>query len=386
MKKEIFNLKLATVAKHNNKYYLTALKLNALFVYDPQIKKLCYLDSFQIERAVCCMYVRSFVYKEEIWFLPAEAEKIAVLNTQNMNIEYIPIDFNGEYCDTEIKYNNYVIYNKHYVCFVPRGVKEAVFVNMKTKKIESYYQISTQNERFQNAVLLNHTLHFYPWRGCRKVSVNLDSGELGYEEWKNNENYGDAAYDITSGNIFHAPARNNHVLIDDIHGNELEKETLKLPSNDAGYHSFYSSFYGEEILFWGTKGVISVNPREHNIQYFQIREDIDEIILFPIDFPAKEAFEFGGNKIFRYDDTHNKYISINVTIMFEELMKQLRKLGKDFYDIHKYTEFDCEEENDPLTLNSFIYLIKSNLLTKCKQNYIKEYKKPIQDFSNLLDL
>ena len=177
MKNNILKMKIATVTKYKNKYFLTALKLNALFVYEQQSEKLSYLGAFKTEqKAPYCMYVRSFLYKDEIWFLPAEAEKIAVLNTTSMRMEYISIDFNKGFHIWGFKYNNFLKFNGHYVCLVPRGANEAVIVNMETKKVEKYYEISKQNEEFQNAVLIDNMLYFYPWKGQRKVSVNLELG------------------------------------------------------------------------------------------------------------------------------------------------------------------------------------------------------------------
>lgn len=356
MKKENVNLRLATVSKYSNKYYLTALKMNALFVYDPKIKRLIYLDSFNTNWGHYCMYIRSFLYKDEIWFLPGEAEKAAILHTDSMQIEYISIDFGEEYSESRLKYNNFIIFNDHYVCFVPRNAHRTVIINMETKKVEKYYEISKQDEEFQNAVFVDNILYFYPWHGKRKVFLNLMTAEISDEQWNGDENFGDAVLDKVSKKIFHAPALKNYVLVDDIHGKVLEKKVLKCPTNDAGHHSFYSSFCNEEILFWGVKGVVAINPQNNNTYYTQIREDSDGIILIPIDSFPREAFVYGGNKIYEYENSEKVYTAIEITIAFEDFLAQIEKANKSIHDLYKYMDYYCEEENNPWTLKEYIFL------------------------------
>lgn len=330
------------------------------------------------------MYIQSFVYKDEIWFLPAGADKIAILNTNNMQITYISIDFKSEYCNALNKYNSFIKFNDHFVCFVPRDVDEAIIVNMETKVVENYYKIAKENEEFQNAVLIDNMLYFYPKNGRRKVSLNLISRQLNYEEWCGNDNYGDAVYDKVSGYIYHAPARKNHILIDDIHGKILEKKIMDLPSGKGGYHTFYSSFYNNEILFWGVKGVISIIPKKQDIHYSQITEDTDGVILVPVDSSEKEAFVYGGNKIFQYDVVQERYITIDVTISYKELITQIEKTGKKFFDLYRYPEHGCEIENDPLSLNDFIYyLIQSNIPMNHIGMSTDKFYGQMQDFSIL---
>lgn len=357
MKNEIIYLKLATVTRYVDKYFLTFLKINALFVYDSKSKRLVYLNSFQSEQLNYCLYFRSFLYKDEIWFLPGEAKKVAIFNTNNMQIEYLTVNVESEYCIAEVKYNNFVRLNNNYICFVPRGVNKAIIINMETKRVVKYYDLSKKNEEFQNAVLIDNTLHFYPWHGDQRVSLDLLSGKINRKEWNGNENFGDAVYDKVSGNIFHAPARKNYVLIDNLFGKIVDKKVLNIPVNKAGYHSFFSSYYNEDILFWGVNGYIKIKPKEHSIHYIQIREDSDGEILVPIDFLSKESFVFGGNEIFEYDSIQKKYISIEITITFEELITQIKKLGKNFCDLYGNKKHGIEAENQPLTLNEYIYLI-----------------------------
>ncbi|MEY8430652.1 hypothetical protein AALC75_09010 [Lachnospiraceae bacterium 48-42] len=373
MKNNILKMKIATVTKYKNKYFLTALKLNALFVYEQQSEKLSYLGAFKTEqKAPYCMYVRSFLYKDEIWFLPAEAEKIAVLNTTSMRMEYISIDFNKGFHIWGFKYNNFLKFNGHYVCLVPRGANEAVIVNMETKKVEKYYEISKQNEEFQNAVLIDNMLYFYPWKGQRKVSVNLELGEINDEEWVGDKRYGDAVYDKASEKIFHAPALESHILVDDIYGNILGKKNFDFLQKDDEYHAFYSSLYREKILFWGFKGIISIEPQEEKICYSKIREDSERKILVPIDLTENEAYVFGGNEIFQYDDIQNKYMSIEITIPFIEFMSQIKNQGKNFNDLYKYNKRGCEFENAPWTLDEYIEFLKGGLLSKHTSDSVRE--------------
>lgn len=373
MENENLYLRLATVARYQDKYILTAFKINAIFIYDLKSRKVTYIGSFQAEQESYCMYIRSFLYKDEIWFIPEDAKKISILNMHNMQIGYISIHADKEKSMKGSKYNNFVKFNNKYVCLVPGCMREAVIINMETKKIENYYNISNQNEEFQSAVFIDNTLRFYPWNGNRKVILNLSSKELNYEEWDGNEKYGDAIYDKISGNIFHAPAKEDHVLIEDIQGELVEKVSI-FSSNNEECHTFYSSCYNGEILFWavqgvqGERGVISFKVREHDIRYYQI--NVKEMLI-PIDSPDKEAFTFGGNKIFYYDEIQKEYIDINIEITFGEFLNQLKKAGKNFYDIYKYMEHEYEIENDPLTLNTFIYLAQSNSSTNNKQDFIQ---------------
>lgn len=374
MKKENINLKFATIAKYEDKYFLTALKLNALFVYDQKTKKLTYLDSFDINWGYYCMYIRSFLYKDEIWFVPGEAEKVAILHTHNMQIEYIPIHFGEKYCISKLKYNNFVIFNDYYVCFIPRSISEAVIINMETKKVEKYYEIAKQNEEFQNAILVDNMLLFYPWHGQRKVFLDLMSGELNDEQWYGNESFGDAVYDEVSEKIFHAPALENYVLVDDVHGKISETKILNFPTNDAGYHTFYSSLCNGEILFWGMKGVISINSKKHYIHYSQIREDTDGVILFPIDSSSKEAFVYEGNKIWKYDDSKERYIAIEISIKFEDFLNQIEKAGRCIHDLYEHMKYYCEEENNPWTLKEYIYMINQYSSSAHLQNSLKGHQ------------
>lgn len=377
MKNETMDLRLATVAKCRDKYFLTPLNMNALFVYEQEKGNLSYLDSFQIEREVFPMYIRSFLYKEEIWFLPAEAEKIAILDTCNMQIEYIAIDYHDGYNGSGARYNNFLRFYDHYVCFVPRCTDEAVIINMETKKIENYYKLTNRKEEFQNAFLLDDTLYFYPWKGEKRVSLNLLSKKINYEKWENDEEYGDSVYDKKSGNIFHAPSRKNYVLVSDIQGKIIGKKTSDCPLDKEGYRTFYSSIDNQKILFWGGKGVITVDPKEFNVQYTEIRESENEGMLIPIDLCPQEAFLFCGNQIFRYDNIQKKYISMDITIKVELLLNQIGDKGKHFSDLYKYAEHAYEMENEPFTWGSFIRLFDFDLSISHTEKTAKKNQKSI---------
>lgn len=370
-------LKLATAAKYKDKYFLTALNMNALFVYEQESGKLLYLDSFQTDRAVYCMYIKSFLYKDEIWFLPAEEERIAILNTCNMQIEYITIDFHGRYNGFGFRYNNFLRFYGHYVCFVPRSVDEAVIIDMETKKIENYYKLTDQKEQFQNVILLNNTLYFYPWKGKRRVAIHLLSQEMNYAKWENNEEFGDSVYDKESGNIFHAPSRENHMLISNIQGKIIEKKRSNCLPDTAGYHTFYSSVDNKKILFWGAKGVIIIEPKKIDMQYIEIRGNENEGMLIPIDSYPKEAYTFGGNHIFRYNDISQKFIPIEITINFEQLIKQIEKKERHFSDLYDYKEQDFVMENAPLTLDNFINMLDVDLTNNCMGNISEEDRRLI---------
>ena len=64
MENENLYLRLATVARYQDKYILTAFKINAIFIYDLKSRKVTYIGSFQAEQESYCMYIRSFLYKD----------------------------------------------------------------------------------------------------------------------------------------------------------------------------------------------------------------------------------------------------------------------------------------------------------------------------------
>lgn len=335
MEKNSQRINFSTGVKYKGRYYLTAMHMNALFMYDEQNDKLTFLTNFQKEEKKEALYLKSFLYKEEAWFIPCWADQIAIVNLEKLSVEYMPLLYHKEYHDTYVKYVNILPFKDHYLCLIPQDVDAVMIVDLKNKRVKAYYGIVEADKNYHGAVFHDEKIYFFPWKEENILILNLKTDERIYRPWKEErEAFGDAVYDESFGQLFHVPARENYIRVDSLHG-EAPKKVKFGDWNDREYKTYYATESEREFFFWGNKRdiVLKIDKENCSVKQYQLSCGLSENCYFPICSDSVEALVFDGNCIIRYDSEKDIFNFIYIDITYEIILHEIEMSGINIKNI-----------------------------------------------------
>lgn len=323
-------IKYLTATKYKNKYYLTAENYDALFEFDIESKKTSYVKSFNCNKNIDCLYIKSLCYNDEIWFIPCYANEIAIFNVISKEISYIDIPGAVHVKTDETKYNDFIWCGENHICLVPRKMNDALIINLKEKRIEKKYTIATELEKYHSAFFLNDKIYIYPWKGDRRAIIDLKQDKVDFDRWENDEVYGCVVYASSVDKVFHAPLKTNIILVDNINREFVEKITVDQLSGDD-INSFFASCDDNNIFFWGIDKVMvfdCLNSKCDIIEFDNICPEKYRF-FYPIDTSGVAALWCGENKIYNY----NKKDCILLDFDKNRLLNELKEHNIDYSDI-----------------------------------------------------
>lgn len=333
------DIRLATVIHIEECYYFTVLGWNALLLYDCNTGEIKYLGSFDISGPFESLYIKSFYCDDEIWFVPSHADKIAFYNIKKRDFGYISLeglDFDRS-CSKE-KFNGYLVIGTSEVLFVPRGINDVIIIDIKKRCIKKIIKVALENEEYQNAFVYDNKIHLYPRIGDKKAIIDMETFGVEYKACEGSERYCDVVYDDKTGYLYHAPGTDNHILIDDILGNQIKKIAVSDSYNNK-YRSYFACIHSNNVFFWGEKDVIVMSTIDNSVRYIKLRdEDVLNTYIFPVESTALEGYVYGGDKIFVYNDEIGKKSIIDLKLNKADLIRK-----KVLYEIQSgkiYKEYE----------------------------------------------
>lgn len=354
--------------KYNGIYYLSAIHMNALFMYDEKKDKLTFLTSFEKENKSEYLFLKAFLYKNEAWFIPYQAEYIAIVNLDTFVINYIPLRYRKE-CDNKGKYINILYFNEKYLCLIPWTIDTVVIIDLQNKTTMAYYDIGNQRKSYQSAIFFDNKIYFFPWNAKDILVLDLITNEqMKLHLTEREENFGEVIYDKKTEHLFHAPAKQNYILIDSLKDKTCKKIGLDF-ENDGNYKTFYASEKRDDIFFWGHEKniVLKMNKNDNKVKIYPIILDSTKKNLFPICSEDIEALIYNDNCIVRYNIKKDKFSYLYINIVFEELMQAIKSQEKKFI---KKEKVYFGSENETQSLIFFLYYMLCD--ARDKENKIKE--------------
>lgn len=333
--------------------------MNALFSYDEENDKLTFLTSFQKEQKKKYLYYKAFLYRDEAWFIPYMANYIAIVNLEKKSIEYIPVIFNKEYEYTFVKYINILYFKENFLCLVPQDVDAAIIIDLKNKKIKPYYNIASGKKTYpyHSAVFYDEKIYFFPWMEQNILVLDLKTNERVYLPWNKKPGaFRDAIYNQRSGCLFHSPANDNYILVDDLLGRQ--HKYIKCGDwKDWKYRTCYASESKNELFFWGHEKdiVIKINKNDYKVTVYQIDHKSAGIYFFPIESDDIEALVFEGNCIIRYDKEKDIFFNIYISTTWRDFIREIKQSDVGFEDIMEPYKNAVTMENNKMKLPQFIF-------------------------------
>lgn len=346
--------------KYNGMYYLTAIHLNALFMYDEKKDKLVFLTNFQKEKKREYLYLKAFLYKNEAWFIPHRAEHIAVVNLDTYFISYIPVNYRKCYNHEGIKYINFLYFNEKFLCLIPWAVDTMMIVDLQNKNTLLYNDIVDQRRNYQNAIFLNDKIYFFPWKAKDILVLDLETNErVKLSRTEDEESFGNVLYDKITGHLFHSPAKQNYLLIDCLDGKVYKKIRFSC-WNDNKYKTFYATDGIDNIFFWGHERnvILKINKKDNSVKIYPITFQDACKNFFPICSSEIEALVYDGSTIVKYNTEEDKLIYLDINITFDVLIQAIKAQGMDFMKIGRGRIL---YENEDWSLNYFLTCTLNNI-------------------------
>lgn len=353
----------STGVKYNSAYYLTAIHMNALFMYNINKKKLIFLTSFQKEKKREYLYLKAFLYKNEAWFIPNQAEYIAIVNLDTYYINYMPLDYQKCYNDKGIKYINILHFNEKYLCLIPWDIDATMIIDLENKSMASFHGIVDQKKKYHDAIFIDNKIYFFPWNGKDILALDLKTNQRAdLPSRLGEENFGDVVYNKKNRCLFHAPAKDNYILIDNLNGNICKKIRLDY-WNDRKCKTFYSTEVMNDIFFWGHEKnvVLKIDKNDNSMKKYIINSKYSNKYFYPICSDDIEALVYNGNCIIKYNKDKDDFTYLYLTTTFDELMREMQTQNIDFMEI---IEKKSLIEND---IYNLIYILSCELNIKVEE-------------------
>lgn len=232
-------MRIGTIAgvEYRNKVYFSSVELNGLFCMDMESREVEFLKLFEKEKFIPRLHRAAFLYKNEAWFIPQEAENIARLNLETLTLTYYPFPCHknnelfrsspGSYCVYSCGY----VFKEKFLCMIPWNIDAALIINMESYEMYPYYDvIDPFEEAMCGAALIGDKLYLFPGKGKNCIEVDLRKDRRNKLEW----NYMERAFETVvmhQNKLWFVPKVEKYILSFDIRTGEKQKFEIPCPDD-----------------------------------------------------------------------------------------------------------------------------------------------------------
>ena len=253
--------------KVEDNIYFSCRDDNALYKLNLLNNEISFLKYFSSELITSSLYSRAYYFEKKIFFIPWEAEKVAIVNLNTLNISYLDV------VDRETKYEPIMIDNYIFLASVSKG--KVLKINMDNDTIsEISLEINEQhklNYNHRRCVFNNGGLLFLPGKDYTQLSLSLSTNRIRekkapfvldnysqYIEWRDKEIY--IPFYLSEG-----------IVIKDI--NENDFHILKIEKEQREVGCVVSILLGNSLLLLPVYGFMAyvIDLESNNIQKIDIK-------------------------------------------------------------------------------------------------------------------
>lgn len=230
------NLSFFAGVEYKNKIYFSTLYFNGLFTYDLESEEITFLKLFSDEKMKKRLHRAAFVYNNEAWFIPQEAENIACVNLDTLDITY----YKPPYTRTNIDYESdeeYHLYlsgrvvDDRYLYLVPADIDTISVIDMETHEINSVYMIEDgKKERYNDLIVIDNKLWLVPRIGTGLKVMDLETNEIVEKKWEY-EDYSYSSVETVNGKLWFSPVAAKKILCVDLETEEHKLFDFDTPDN-----------------------------------------------------------------------------------------------------------------------------------------------------------
>lgn len=258
--------------------YFTARYYNGLFrmkIGSDDVELVMVFDEKKVD---LILYSQMYLYNGKLWLIPWQAEKIAVVDMQTHETEYIvPLykqkhEIGKDY--HEVLFYSGAVYHEKYLFLCPCAVDTILVINMETREITPYYGAVKPDEYFLFCIYddAHDVVWMHPQIGCEMIMFCVNTGEIIRHKWEIPFDYV-KGMQIKDRKIWFAPFQADSIVTMDTDNLSYEYIPLGIEKKDEMY---YSTWQDEGIFYSATVNgakILAVNMHNHSVKYFEIAEE-----------------------------------------------------------------------------------------------------------------
>lgn len=171
----------------NEEMYFCPIQFNALCRTDLNTGKTEFLGHFE-EKLEEKLYRKAFIYKDDIWFIPWKADKIACVDLSSLTIDYYQPRYITESkigCEVEkCAYLSSGVYENRYLYLVPTKYDTPIVIDMENRAFQSYEGVlDVEGQAYGYGVVSENVFWISPHTGDKLVQLNIQDGEINTIDW-----------------------------------------------------------------------------------------------------------------------------------------------------------------------------------------------------------
>ena len=274
------------------------------------------LNVFIEEKNISNLHSDAFLYKDDIWFIPSKAEKIACFNISQNSIEYfdlpnqgrVILDKSGNYT---FKFSSYQVKNTEFCWLVPVGYNLLLKLDMKRKEIKNIHGLPPEIKwsdgtiNFYSGYLKENYIYMCPYESSVGIKINTKNDTI--QPW--GEDIGGKRYRLIipfkSKNICIAQNVGSDISVFDA---EMKEEKIEVDGNNC-LNNFYLSYWYEndELIIFPFIGNAEIHIKINSMQAYTvpIRQEKEKKNYF-----VQRILEVNGER-FLVSDRSNEILKID---------------------------------------------------------------------------
>lgn len=325
--------------EYKNKVFFSAFNINGLFEMDLETNSINFLKLFEKEEIKPRLHRAAFIYENEAWFIPQEAEYITCVNLDTFDVEYYNPVYNIASFDRKNDSHYHMFFTGHvilgrYILLVPGEIDTFLIIDMKTHLMHPVFvNKDIREKKFSDAQVIDNKLWMFPWEGDEILIYNFINKEIesincGYR----NHDYDSVIYE--SGKLWFAPNEAKQIMCIDIA--TMTKYFLDIKNSDNKYSTFLK--LNNELLLCNLDGddFIKINIENNTLSY-EYFESIPNLFLNRpnknsiVGSTTKSIITTGENGVLIwYKDDGKTYVTFSIE--------------KEIMDFTEYIDFIIDDE------------------------------------------
>lgn len=208
-------MKLRTIAavKKNNVIYFSPMYLNGVFSLDlDNDNEVKCINIFKEEKKLDFLYRRAYVYQDNVWFVPEQAEHVAKFNIATNEIQVYKFAYHKQSLNGMFKYSDSFVFNDKYLCLVPGNTDALVIVDMETGKEKIVYDIvDPEKESYISGAYTDRYIWLCPFESNYLIRVDIGKDDVKKYKWQYEKQDFDGICAVNN-KLYFAPHKANNFL------------------------------------------------------------------------------------------------------------------------------------------------------------------------------
>lgn len=237
---------------YKGKLYFSSCYYNALFERDLYTGEIHTVSLIDKEEGDPVLYRQSFLFGDDIWFIPGNAKNILKFNAESHRLDYYEF---LNLCKTDPKdetglFFGEAVRNGDFLYLIPYAVNKLFRIDMKASVVSVFAELSLpENRKIISAEMVDGRIYMFLDDYSTYIRMDPNKAEdQEVEKWNASLNGEPHMGTIcANGKIWFPPKKGNHVCVWDVRKNQIEKVLIN-EEKDNSY--FGGTVFKDEIVFF----------------------------------------------------------------------------------------------------------------------------------------